>query len=121
MVDHLRQSPDPDPELAAELRALGRTLHLPTPRPDLASRVRDQLAADRATVERPNVQRPNVDRAGPPRSARQRLKAARPIAAVGLVAAVVFASSSQVRAGVADVLGLGGVTVQVVPSPAAPG
>lgn len=101
MAEHVPGPPPPDP-LEVELLALGRTLVIDPPLPDVADRVLTRIAQE-AAPERP-VRR---HRLGGPR--RRALVAA-------VVALLVVVLVPPVRAAVLDLFRIGGVTVREAPS-----
>lgn len=105
MDEHVPGPPPPDP-LEVELLALGRTLVIDPPVPDLVDRVLARITEDAAA--------PTETRSSPWRT---RLGAPRRRALVAAVAAVlVVVLVPPVRAAVLDLFRIGGVTVREVPS-----
>ncbi len=105
MAEHRPSPPPPLDPLEVELVALGRTLVVDPPAPDLADRVLARIAQDDAAPARESVWR---TRLGAPR--RRALVAA-------VAAALVVVLVPPVRAAVLDLFRIGGVTVREVPSP----
>jgi hypothetical protein len=92
-------------ELEADLRALGETLHVPTPSPDATAR------AVRARLEAPSHQDAPSRRLG--LFPRVRLSPRKAVAAVAVFLAVLIGATPQGRAAVVSVLRFAGVEIRV--------